>query len=78
ANAYVDITGTAAIDAYFLGDIDGDIDVDRDDFRLFKSDFLAAGGDLAALAAVASVPEPATIVLLSISAVIGMARRRRR
>ena len=50
---------------YGLGDLDGDLDVDGRDFRLFKEGFLAAGGALAALQG-ALVPEPSSLALVSL------------
>jgi hypothetical protein len=58
------LPGLSAAEAYQLGDLDSDLDVDQDDFRMFKESFLAAGGAPAALAAAASVPEPSTFALV--------------
>ena len=51
---------------YALGDLDGDLDVDGSDFRLFKEGFLAGGGSLAALQGAISVPEPSSLALVSL------------
>ncbi|QDU89509.1 hypothetical protein Pla175_29010 [Pirellulimonas nuda] len=80
ANSYKPVTAPK-IDAYFLGDLDGDLDVDSNDFRLFKADFLAAGNALGALAAfeAAAVPEPSSVLLaISAAAATAVAVRRRR
>jgi hypothetical protein len=55
----------------FKGDVDGDLDSDFADFRLFKADYVAIHGE-AAFAALVGVPEPSTLALLAIS-VVGMA-----
>ena len=51
--------------AYQLGDLDGDIDNDEVDFELFKDLFDAANGAGSFDAMLASVPEPAPIVLVA-------------
>ncbi|QDU89227.1 hypothetical protein Pla175_26140 [Pirellulimonas nuda] len=79
ANSNTTITASQ-FDAYFLGDLNGDLKVDRADFRLFKADFLAAGNAVGALAAYsgAAVPEPSSIALalLGIAAFTGTRRLR--
>jgi hypothetical protein len=60
------------------GDFDGDKDVDLDDQGIWASNFtgsLAPGG--VATAALAAVPEPASLSLLALGAIATLARRRR-
>ncbi|CAD7694869.1 unnamed protein product [Ostreobium quekettii] len=69
------LPGTTAFETAPFGDIDGDLDNDFDDFRLFKNDFIAANG-AAAFAALSAVPEPSA-ALLALVAVASLAARRR-
>ena len=73
---YVDLpSGLSSAQAYFMGDLDGDFDNDIDDFTIFKGDFIA-GSSLAAFnAAVTSVPEPSTWLLLSCGLLFLISRR---
>lgn len=73
------LTGDTAIETFGLGDVDGDLDNDFDDWRLFKSDFIAANGPgaFAALSG-AVIPEPSTFALASLAAVVLLGRRSRR
>jgi hypothetical protein len=76
ANTYKTVT-VPKIDAYFLGDLDGNLVIDRNDFRLFKADFLAAGNAASALTAAGSaIPEPSS-VLLALCGVVALAKARR-
>lgn len=76
ANHLTDLGSELAIDTFALGDVDGDLDNDFDDFRLFKGDFIAANGAEAFAALTgAAVPEP-TSLLLALSAVAFLGRRR--
>jgi hypothetical protein len=79
-NSYTDVSGLTAVDAYVLGDINGDLTINGLDFRLFKADFLNANGAGAAasLAAYTPVPEPASILLLTLAASLISIRCRRR
>ena len=43
-NSYTSLAGLSAVEAYFKGDLDGDLDNDYQDFQLFKSDFIATNG----------------------------------
>ena len=64
-------------EAYSLGDLDFDTDIDKDDFRIFKNGFLAGGGSLPALnAALGIVPEPTALGLAGLAAAWLMVRRR--
>jgi hypothetical protein len=78
ANAFTNISGETEVGAYLKGDLDGDFDNDYVDYRLFKADFIAANGEAAFAALPGAVPEPTSIVLVTM-AVFGflIARRRR-
>lgn len=60
ANAFTDLRGFSPAQQFLHGDLDRDGDNDLDDFRIFKSDFIAANG-VAAFNALYSVPEPAIL-----------------
>lgn len=68
ANAYADLRNYTPAQRFLHGDLDRDGDNDADDFKIFKSDFIAANG-MAAFEALFSVPEPTglwvPVVLLS-------------
>ena len=73
--------GTLPIDTFALGDINGDLVNDYRDFRLFKTDFIAANGAAAFASMVASfgaIPEPATLSLMLLGAAAGVLTARRR
>ncbi|TWT75658.1 hypothetical protein Pla123a_31680 [Posidoniimonas polymericola] len=76
ANHLQTLAGTTAVETFPFGDIDGDLDNDFSDFRLFKNDFIAANG-AAAFAALGAVPEPSTALLVGLSA-FGLTACRRR
>ncbi|QDU58812.1 LamG-like jellyroll fold domain-containing protein [Aeoliella mucimassa] len=78
ANGYADLTALTALEAALAGDLDGDFDNDRDDFNLFKSDYIAANGldAFEALGAVA-VPEPSSVLLLGLAGLAFAAIRKR-
>ena len=59
-----------------LGDLDGDLDNDFTDFRLFQADFDGANGVGAFAAMLASVPEP-TSLLTALTGVFALALKRR-
>jgi hypothetical protein len=59
----VDLSSMSSAAAYQMGDLDGDMDNDIVDFVLFKAYFVAENG-AAAWAALASVPEPTSGLLL--------------
>jgi hypothetical protein len=59
----VDMTGMTQAQARALGDLDGDFRNDHADFVLFKATFESLNGTGSFAAMLASVPEPATILL---------------
>jgi HpiC1 cyclase/Cellulase (glycosyl hydrolase family 5) len=61
-NSYADLSGYSPAQKFLHGDLDRDGDNDFDDFRIFKSDFIAANGETA-FEALLVTPEPASIVL---------------
>jgi glucose/arabinose dehydrogenase len=74
------MAGLSRAQSYQLGDLDGDGDNDFVDFRLFQGDYVAENG-AAAFAALASIPEPASGVLLLLASALaaqGRIRVRRR
>jgi hypothetical protein len=71
------LTETTAATSYVKGDINGDLRNDVNDFRLFKADYIAANGEAAFAALLASVPEPGSLSLLAAGAVMLGVRRRR-
>ncbi len=76
ANHLVPIDPTLTLaESAGLGDLDGDLDVDVADFRLFKTDFIAANG--AAAWAALSVPEPGSLALAAVACALAVAARRR-
>ncbi len=77
-NSYTSLAGLPAAQAYLKGDLDGDLDNDFQDFRLFKADFIAASGEAAFAALVGAVPEPATFTLAAAAAAILLGASRRR
>jgi hypothetical protein len=60
SSAYTDLSGYSPAQKFLHGDLDRDGDNDFDDFRFFKSDFIAANGE-AAFEAMLAVPEPASL-----------------
>jgi len=75
-----DFTGLSQVSAYQLGDLDGDGDHDLADFGLFEEAFdLANGaGSLATLISGSSVPEPSSLLLLTLAggwALVGSRRK---
>lgn len=65
------------IESQMLGDLDGDLDNDHDDFVIFKEEFIALNGAEAFAALGAPVPEPASGVVL-VAALACLARGRLR
>lgn len=65
-------------DGYLMGDLDADGDTDETDFVTFKSLYEAANG-ANSFAAVAAIPEPATLALAATGAAwLAVVRRRRK
>ena len=77
-NFGADLSGLNTVVAYMMGDIDFDGDNDLADLNAFKTAFLAAGGSLSALTGATTVPEPSTMVLLSLVGVAAVGYRFRR
>jgi hypothetical protein len=75
-NSFKTFTGELTVAAYLKGDLDGDLDNDLRDFRLFKTDYIAANGG-PAFAALTGVPEPAAGALAALGAIALFASQRR-
>lgn len=76
SNHLTTLAGATAFETAPFGDLDGDLDNDFNDFRLFQADFIAANG-AAAFAALGAVPEPSA-ALLALAALASTAARRRK
>jgi len=63
--------------SYALGDLDGDQDNDFADFRLFQADYDLANGS-GAFAALVSIPEPGSALLVSVAIGAALTFNRRR
>ncbi|MCA9259209.1 MAG: hypothetical protein KDA61_08415, partial [Planctomycetales bacterium] len=75
ANVGSDVSALSLAAAYQKGDLNGDLAVNAADFNLFVAAYEAANG-MGSFAAIASVPEPATFLLIA-AACVPLARRRR-
>lgn len=74
-----DLPGNSAAETYPYGDVDGDLDNDYQDFRLFKSEFMQTHGEAAFAqmsAAYRSVPEPGTIGMALLATITASLWRR--
>jgi hypothetical protein len=78
AGQHADMSGFTRSQALALGDLNGDFRNDFTDFALFKSIFDTANGAGSFAAMLASVPEPATLVLIIIGIVVEAMLMRRR
>ncbi|HJQ78888.1 MAG TPA: LamG-like jellyroll fold domain-containing protein, partial [Lacipirellulaceae bacterium] len=74
-NNLADFTGLTAAETYPRGDLNGDLQNNRLDFRLFKTDYNIANGAGAFEALLASVPEPSTLVIVGLGLVALLGRR---
>ncbi len=75
-NLHKTLTGTTAYATSLQGDLDGDLRNNFADYRIFETDYTAAFGSAAFVAMVASVPEPASVLL--VLGAVGMFAWRRR
>ncbi|MBX3427845.1 MAG: LamG domain-containing protein [Pirellulales bacterium] len=78
ANGFTSLTGLSRVNAALRGDLDGDGDNDRLDFRQFRADYIAAHGEAAFAALLAAVPEPSTAVGMAILGVVALGFYRKR
>jgi hypothetical protein len=76
-NYFGQFSGLSAAQSYEFGDLDGDGDNDFADYRLFRTDYIAANG-LPAFEALTGVPEPSSLGLLAALGVLLPLGRRRR
>ena len=76
-NNLEDLSDRSPAQAYGRGDLDGDGDNDVFDFRLFKDDFEAAQGLGSFAAMIGQVPEPSSILLVSLAGVLFLGTRYR-
>jgi hypothetical protein len=74
-NGFTSLSGLSRVDSALRGDLDGDGDNDRMDFRLFRADYIAANGLAAFNALQVSIPEPSAIAM-ALLGVVGLACRR--
>jgi hypothetical protein len=61
------LVGDSALETFSFGDVDGDLDNDYDDFRIFKEDYVAAHGFQqfnAVVAGFEQLPEPSAFALI--------------
>jgi hypothetical protein len=68
---HTDLTGLTPLQAYQMGDLNGDLLNNHADFILFKTEFEKANGANSFAAMLTSVPEPDTIILLLVAAILG-------
>ena len=65
ANSFADLRAYTPAQQFLHGDLDRDGDNDREDFLIFKSDYIAAHGE-AAFNALLAVPEPAGLTMATV------------
>ena len=70
-----DLAGVTGADAYAVGDIDGDLDVDLADLLAFEAIYDAANGAGSFASLSASVPEPSTCILLLMGVALMFSKR---
>ena len=71
----LDLADLSVREAYLSGDLDFDADVDLQDFQLFATSYISANGQEAFEALF--VPEPGSMVLIGLSSLALIARRRK-
>lgn len=76
ANFGTDLSGLSPVQRYRQGDLNLDGVSDGTDFRIFKSAYNAVHGAGAFAAMTSQVPEPATLALLGVAALLGIQTRR--
>src|SRR5690606_18931237 len=74
-----DLSFTSIARAYGMGDLDGDLDIDTFDYRLFEAAYNAANGAGAFVAMLQGqpVPEPSTLLVVALGLPLAAALRRR-
>jgi len=72
------LTGLTKVEAFYVGDLNGDLKHDLSDFLLFKTAYTAGNGAGSFDAMLAQVPEPASAALLIIAGLVGITRIRKR
>jgi hypothetical protein len=78
-NTFTNFPSETPVGAYLKGDLDGDLDNDYADFRLFKADFAAVNGAAAAAQlSLGNIPEPSALCLVTILVLASLRTRRRR
>ncbi len=79
AGVNTDVSTSTSVEAYLSGDLDGDLLVNYLDYNIFVVAFDAANGAGAFAAAIASVPEPSSVLLLVLGAcmVVGVGKQKR-
>lgn len=76
-NFHTDLSGRSLVDAYRRGDLNGDNQSSHADFVAFKTLYDSANGAGAFAAMVASVPEPASLVITVVGGLILVSMGRR-
>lgn len=76
-NSLGDFSQNTLYEAALLGDLDGDLDNDRDDFTLFKDyyDMVNGSGAFAAALSGTPVPEPSAVALAALILAVAVSRR---